>query len=359
MASLTIVVPTLNEARSLPRLLEALAAQTRPPDEVVVADAGSSDGTPTLAAEAGALVVPGGRPAAGRNAGASAASGELLFFLDADVRPPPDYLENVLQEYEREGLDVASTLIDALSDEMGDRIIADATNLYLLVVQRFSPHAPGFCILTRAELHSQIGGFDETVLLAEDHDYVQRSARYGRFGMLTGARLPVSMRRLETEGLVRLAFKYLWCEMHALAGKPIHRMPFKYEFGTHDLAPADRGRRILDVAGLREQIGRVANPIASFNREAGRTLERILYQESFSAFRTRITNVLSPTDLSTLQTYLSERLNLLRGSGRSLARSISRLSPVEMRESIRFIDLDWLKRNTEGEGGANERSRDR
>ena len=109
----------------------------------------------------------------------------------------------------------------------------------------------------RREFALNIGGFDEKVKLAEDHDYVQRAAKHGEFGVLTGVQIPVSMRRLEKEGLTKLAFKYLWCEMHALAGKPIYSTPFEYEFGTHGQAPAS-ARRMIDIAQLREQLGRAA-----------------------------------------------------------------------------------------------------
>ena len=67
---LSAIIPTLNEAVYLPLLLEALAAQTRPADEIIVADAGSADGTVELACRRGARVVRGGTPAVGRNAGA-------------------------------------------------------------------------------------------------------------------------------------------------------------------------------------------------------------------------------------------------------------------------------------------------
>lgn len=67
--TISVVVPALNEAAYLPNLLEALAAQTRPANEVIVADAGSTDGTPEIARRYGARVVKGGSPAAGRNAG--------------------------------------------------------------------------------------------------------------------------------------------------------------------------------------------------------------------------------------------------------------------------------------------------
>ena len=86
MSGLSVVIPTLNEEATLPGLLDALGAQSRPPDEIIVADAGSTDGTPELARARGARLVRGGRPGPGRNAGARAAVGDLLLFLCANGR---------------------------------------------------------------------------------------------------------------------------------------------------------------------------------------------------------------------------------------------------------------------------------
>lgn len=229
----SVIIPTLNEAAYLPHLLEALARQTRPPDEVIVADAGSEDGTPALAQAWGAQVVPGGRPAVGRNAGARAAKGDLFVFLDADVLPRPDFLEKAPKEMADRGLDVATCLMEPLSPRPADRVFHEVANGYLLALQWISPRAPGFCILIRRALHEAIGGFDETLLLAEDHDYVQRAAQHGRFGVLTTVRIPVSIRRMEEEGLFPLMLKYLWAEAHVWAGRPIRRLPFTYAFGRH------------------------------------------------------------------------------------------------------------------------------
>lgn len=55
----SIIIPTLNEAVLLPNLLNDLQAQTFQDFEVIVADAGSQDGTPELAQSLGARVVPG------------------------------------------------------------------------------------------------------------------------------------------------------------------------------------------------------------------------------------------------------------------------------------------------------------
>ncbi|GBD08207.1 PGL/p-HBAD biosynthesis glycosyltransferase [Candidatus Thermoflexus japonica] len=238
---ISVIIPTLNEAAYLPRLLEALARQIRPPDEVIVADAGSKDGTPEIARAWGARVVPGGRPAVGRNAGARVARGTWLVFLDADVVPRPDFLEKAMKEIEARGLDIATCLMEPLSPRPTDRVFHEVANGYLLALQWISPRAPGFCILVRRALHEAIGGFDETLLLAEDHDYVRRASRHGRFGVLTTVRIPVSTRRLEEEGVFPLLLKYLWAEAHVWAGRPIRSLPFAYAFGHHRPSPHPGG----------------------------------------------------------------------------------------------------------------------
>jgi len=68
--TLAVVIPALNEAERLPLLLDSLDRQTRRADRIVVADARSADGTRAIAEARGALVVEGGMPAVGRNAGA-------------------------------------------------------------------------------------------------------------------------------------------------------------------------------------------------------------------------------------------------------------------------------------------------
>ncbi len=228
----SVIIPTLNESAYLPLLLGALAAQTRPADEIIVADAGSTDGTPELAQARGARVVGGGIPAVGRNAGAKVAKGELLLFLDADVVPPPDFLERALTEFAQKGYDVATVVVTPWDGNRIEQVVHEAANLYFLLMQSWLPYAPGYCILVRREIHEKINGFDETLTLSEDLDYVRRAARHGRFGILTSTCIPVSMRRIRREGLISLGMKYLWSDIHLLMGKPMRRLPFKYEFGV-------------------------------------------------------------------------------------------------------------------------------
>jgi hypothetical protein len=358
MTRLSVIIPALNEAAALPGLLAALKAQAWPPNEIIVADAGSKDNTRALAEAAGARVVQGGRPGPGRNAGARAATGDLFLFLDSDVLPGPDFIANALAEFERRGLGVATALNEPLSDSATDQLIMDATNLYLQVVQHISPHAPGYCIFCKRAIHEAIGGFDEKVKLAEDHDYVQRAAQQGEFGVLTRARIAVSMRRIQKEGLTRLAFKYLWCEMYALAGKPIYSTPFEYEFGTFGAtaaatagAPvpgAPTSRRLIDIGQLREQLGHFENPLLRINAAAKARLDRLVQREEERAdaawewFQLQ----LEPQDLLALRRYLHRRRALTRLNGqrdRSVRESAGRLQARPSEESIRLKDANWLR----------------
>ncbi|MBI5304617.1 MAG: glycosyltransferase [Chloroflexi bacterium] len=348
MPRLSVIIPALNEAQTLPQLLRALRMQTCAPDEIIVADAGSTDGTIELAREYGAHVVPGGKPGAGRNSGARAATGDVFLFLDADVLPAREFIATALDEFTESNYVVATTLIAPLEDALPDKVMVEVANLYLQVVQPFSPHAPGFCIIVRRAVHQAIGGFDEAIVMAEDHDYVQRAAKYGEFGVLTRAAIPVSLRRVEKDGLLPLAFKYAWCEMYALAGKPIYSVPFEYNMGGLPLDVTRTARRIVDIAQLREQLGQFENPIQRISAVGLAHLEKLAQFDWREIARERFQLQLDPPDAAILHRYLSRRLELIRASGRPLRETLNKLQTRPIKESIRLLDLNaWVNEQRE------------
>jgi glycosyltransferase involved in cell wall biosynthesis len=340
---LSVIIPTLNEGKYLPGLLEALNQQTCRPDEIIVADAGSRDDTVEQARAHGARVVPGGMPAAGRNAGARAATGTLLQFFDADVMPDPDYIARAVNEFTKAGYAVATCPSEPLSADPGDRIITDAANLMIQLVQPIAPHAPGYCILARREVHEAIGGFDESLKMSEDHDYVRRASQYGEFGILTSVRIPVSMRRLEKEGLPSLALKYLWCEMQALEGKPVRSTPFEYQFGAFKQTETETGHQLIDIADLRVRLGHFENPLERLSRAGVSQLKRLAELSADEAAREPVRLRLAPPDLDTLEQYLQQRLKLMRENQESLKQRWARFNAAP-RESIRLLGPNGLHR---------------
>src|SRR6202046_5675066 len=113
---LTIVIPAKNEVAMLPRLLESLCRQDysgMPATRVLVADAGSTDGTVEAALgfrdRLRVEVVKGGLPSVGRNAGARLATTKYVLFLDADVElPEPTLLRRAMWRMERRRLHLAT-----------------------------------------------------------------------------------------------------------------------------------------------------------------------------------------------------------------------------------------------------------
>jgi len=239
---LSIIIPTFNEEKYLPYLLESLQAQTFKDFEIIVADNDSKDATRSIASKAGARVVGGGMPARGRNTGAIAAQGEWLLFLDADVILPVDFLERATAEIREQNYAVASCLMDPLSDRKIDKYLHGAVNLFFRATKNIYPHAPGFCIFIKKECHQLVGGFNENTMLSEDCDYVLNSSKICKFGLLEDVRIPVSVRRLDKDGRFNISIKFLAAEAYRILLGPINSNVFNYQFGYLDAKPGNRAR---------------------------------------------------------------------------------------------------------------------
>lgn len=252
---LTIVIPTKNEEAFLPNLLTSIRLQTFQPDEVIIADAGSTDRTREIARSYGAKVVEGGLPGPGRNRGAAEAQSDIVLFLDADVElRDPQFLEKAVGEMLENNFDLATCDVFPLTDDLIDHFMHKAYNTYARAWGSLYPHAPGFCMFVRRDMHEKIGGFDESVTFCEDHDYAHRIKKIGRFGFLTSTKIPVSIRRLDRDGRMNIAIKYMLAELHVALLGPIRDDRFNYSFGH---GPSDQKKKSTLAWSKLKQVCRV------------------------------------------------------------------------------------------------------
>jgi len=174
--TVSIIVPTLNEERSIGRTLEALT-RVRGNTEVIVVDGESVDSTTEIARQWGARVITStrGRGVQMHN-GVQVARGQVLLFLHADTTAPPGVVEQIIATMARDAVTVGGNF-DIRFD--GDsRACRFMTWLYPKLEKI------GLCygdsgIFVRASVYAEIGGFKPFAIF-EDLDLVQRLKRRGR-----------------------------------------------------------------------------------------------------------------------------------------------------------------------------------
>ena len=209
MNKLSVIIPTLNEEHHVGALLSDIAAQTRQPDEVLVVDASSTDDTVSVVQRFPFAELLEGTPrpvASGRNLGGRSASGDVLIFLDADIRLPIDFFESFLEEFEERRLDVGCPLyVPYRSTRAVERVHA-LINIVIKAFQGISPSGSGMCIAVRGDHFRESSGFDPS-LTFDDIELIRRLSKGRRFGIVE-KRVFVSDRRFREEGVLRMVLMY-------------------------------------------------------------------------------------------------------------------------------------------------------
>ena len=231
---ISIVIPALNEAQYLPKLLECLSRQTKQNFEVIVADAGSTDSTREIARSYGAKVVEGGMPAVGRNRGAAHAKGDFIFFIDADIQIPDNFIETATEEIEKRSIDLATAEAYPLSSLTIDKIMHKFANIFIKLYKDSNPRIPGYCILIRRSIFEKIGGFNETIQVAEDHDLVKRATEFTELSVLRSTYIKVSVRRFVKEGRLPYIGKSIQIELYRSFNGEITDDSIEYQFGNFE-----------------------------------------------------------------------------------------------------------------------------
>jgi rSAM/selenodomain-associated transferase 2 len=222
--SISIVVPTLNEAALIQPFLEHLRERAAKA-EIIVADGGSSDGTAELATGLCHRVVhakPG--RAVQMNAGARVARREILWLLHVDVTVPTECLNEIERIMSSPGVTGGFFRIRLPGSQLVYRL-TDSFAHYagLFLTMRCGDHGM-FC---RRNLFMKIGGFPEVPLM-EDVEFFRRLRRRGPVKH-SPKRIVVSPRRYEAIGRARLTFAYGLIATLYLFGAPLRTLAAIYQ----------------------------------------------------------------------------------------------------------------------------------
>ena len=198
--SLSIILPTYNEAARIGPLLRYLqGAAGQPAPELLVIDGGSTDDTVAEARRAGATVLASPRKgrAAQLNYGALRARGEILYFLHADSYPPPGF-----------GADLRRAVAQGYGS--GCYRLAFDHGHWLLRFSAWCTRLPFTCLrfgdqslFVGRELFARLGGYREDLRVMEDQELVARLRAHAPFCLLPRA-VTTSARKYLANGVVRL-----------------------------------------------------------------------------------------------------------------------------------------------------------
>ena len=203
---LSIIIPTLNEARHIGRTLRHIRQHgSGQVAELLVVDGGSADATVRLAREAGATVLHAPRKgrAAQLDYGARQCSGDILYFVHADTLPPSTFSQDIEQAL-AQGWQMGNFQYDFDSPRLLLRC-----NAYFTRYRWFFTQGGDRTFFIRRDTYFALGGYDPALPIMEEYDFLRRAQRAGYdFAMLPGKCL-VSARKYEHNSWLRVQFANL------------------------------------------------------------------------------------------------------------------------------------------------------
>lgn len=218
---ISVIIPTLNEAAGLAATLDRVRS-VLPHAEIVVADGGSTDGTAGIALAHGVRLVSGPR-GRGRQlaAGAEVAHAEVLLFLHADTRLPPDALAVIERGLADPRVRIGTFRLSFDSGSWFLRVCAWFTR-YDSVFTRFGDQG----IVVRRDFYTQLGGFPAWPLF-EDVELLRRARRLTRIISFPSAVI-TSARRFRRGGHLGQQCRNGWLLCRFLAGTSPYILAAEY-----------------------------------------------------------------------------------------------------------------------------------
>lgn len=210
---ISIIIPALNEENYIEKTLISLKKQKIDDNyEIIVADGGSEDKTVEIAKKYADKIVfePKRTIAAGRQAGAKIADGEILVFTDADIFAPENWLFEITNPLKNKKTVGAHGLIIPYDGNKVDKTFC--TYFFppysKLMIALGKPSVPGSNFSIKKEIFEKIGGFNTDLVTGEDVDIAKKAISYGEFIFNSNAVIYVSARRVKKWGYKKYITHY-------------------------------------------------------------------------------------------------------------------------------------------------------
>ncbi|MFN8484078.1 MAG: glycosyltransferase [Anaerolineae bacterium] len=255
---ISVAVPCYNGARWIAETVAALGRQTRPPDELLVIDDGSTDDSGALAARAGARVIPHAVNrglAAARNTALAAARGEILVFVDSDAYADARMIEALLAPFTAPDIaGVGGGGIEAHQVTRADAWRARHARQWHGPQQvADAPYLHGLCAAYRRRALFAVGGFDTTLRTnAEDVEMGTRLRQAGYRLVYTPAAVVYHQRADTLPSLAKMIDRwYYWAARVRKARRDRPLRLFAGVVRSATVQPAqDLGEMRPDLAGI-------------------------------------------------------------------------------------------------------------
>ncbi len=238
----SILIPTLNEEKYLPRLLTSLTRQTFTDFEVIVCDGRSTDKTVSVgrkfskSLDLKVIISPKRGISYQRNLAAKNSRTENLIFLDADTIVEKSFLAKVNHALINRDFDIAATWLRPESDRLIDKIIFGFFNcLYLETFKYFAPGGTGAFLYVKKSAFNHVRGFDAGIAFGEDFDFIKRlcQKKNSHYHLFHDLGITFSVRRLDKEGRLFYLYKMIRSSLYYLFRGSIRdeKIYIKNEFG--------------------------------------------------------------------------------------------------------------------------------
>jgi len=222
-SKISVVIPTFQEEKYIAATLSKLV-KIKPSIEIVVVDGGSDDGTVKVAKRFTnkTYQIRERGISKARNYGARQTSGDIVVFLDADVSPPSNFVETVLEVFNNANVVGATCRIMPAQPRFTEFLFFQFYNFLIRLCSKFKPHSRGEFLAVRKKEFLMVNGFDESMPCLEDHDLAHRLSKQGKFMFITSLTVYESLRRFRKLGFSKvLSTWFMDYLFFLLRGKPL------------------------------------------------------------------------------------------------------------------------------------------